>query len=368
VIITDTGRKEDLQALQEVTREFLSSVDPHEPVERTARLDRALWRRACTELGVAGVDVPESHGGLGGGFAGVAVVLEEAGRTLAALPLLQSVVLAQRLLLRAGDEELVAEFLPQLLAGDAVAVLADQEHPNPGASTPTRAALDGDRWRLSGTRWAVLDGMSADLALVPVTGDRGSSLFLVDLTAPGVRRTGAGSLDLTRDFANLELDGAAGRLVGAEGTWDELEPEIRPLRTLAVACESLGSGNRCLEAAVEYAKQRVQFGRAIGSFQAIKHTCAEVAVELDDARSAVAHAVWCVDTGSSDLTLAAAMAGATATQAHLRATADNVQVHGGIGFTWEHTAHLHFRRAHSNAALFGDVRHHREEVLRALQL
>ncbi|GAA1916114.1 acyl-CoA dehydrogenase family protein [Nocardioides marmoribigeumensis] len=355
MILTDT---EDLEALRKVTRDFESTVSAHDVIEREARVDRALWERACRELGVAAVGVPEAYGGLGLGPAGIAVVLEEGGRVLVPLPLLGSMVHAQELLVASGDHALLEEVVPGLLSGQVVAAVADRE-----GLTPASAVRSGEGWLLSGTKAAVLDGMSADLLLVVAATDAGPSLFLVD--AADVSREAAESLDLTRDFARVSLDAAPGRLVG---DWASLSTAVAPTLTLAVAAEAVGSAEACLEASVSYAKTRVQFGREIGSFQAVKHLLAEVAVRIDDARSALDHAMWAATHHPEEAALTASMAAVTATTAQLRATADNIQVHGGIGFTWEHTAHLHFRRARSNAALFGDVRHHHENVLSALGL
>ncbi len=355
MILTDT---DDLQELRKVTRDFESGVRAHDVIERDARVDRALWERACQELGVAAVGVPEEHGGLGLGPAGIAVVLEEGGRVLVPMPLLGSMVHAQELLVASGDDALLEDVLPDLLSGRTVAAVADRDGVTPATAVETERG-----WLVSGSKAAVLDGMSADVLLVVAGTGSGSSLFLVDAAA--VSREPASSLDLTRDFARVTLDDAPGRLVG---DWASLSAVVAPTLTLAVAAEAIGSAEACLETAVSYAKTRVQFGREIGSFQAVKHLLAEVAVRIDDARSALEHAMWAATHHPDEAALTASMAAVTATSAQLKATADNIQVHGGIGFTWEHTAHLHFRRARSNAALFGDVRHHHENVLSALGL
>ena len=365
MIVTETG---DLRSLREVTRGFLAGVDPHAAAEwKAARVDRTLWSRACRELGFAGVAVPEEHGGLGIGFAGLATVLEEAGRALAPVPLLGSVVLAQTALLSAGDGSVLDDVLPGLLAGDRVAALARQDGPgHPAPARPTTARRSADGWRVEGTKWFVLDGMSADLLLVTAEAPEGTSLFLVESDAAGVSRTAAEAMDVTRDFARIDFAEAPARLVGEAGAWPATAQRLAQLQTVAVACENLGGAERCLHDAVEYAKLRVQFGRPIGSFQAIKHRCADLAADVDDARSAVLHAVWAVDAAPEELPAAAAMAGAVTAATYRTCSAENVQIHGGIGFTWEHTAHLYFRRARSNSALFGDDRHHKEALLSSL--
>lgn len=361
MIATDPELLSDLAALREVVRDFLADVDPHSGIDLVARVDRHLWEKACTGLGMAGVDVPEELDGVGLGAAGLAVVAEETGRALARLPLLGSVVVVQGVLLAAGGEVRDA-WLPRLLAGEVVAAVADR------GEEPVRAAPDEAGWRLDGTLWPVQDGLSADVLLVAAETGAGPSTFLVEAGTAEVHRSSCRTLDLTRDAARVELRGATGVLVGEEGSWSVHRDAVTPRLDLAVAAASLGSAETCLASAVEYAGTRVQFGRAIGSFQAVKHRLAELAVLVDDARSAVEHAAWCADERPDEAALAAAIAATATTEAHLRATADVVQVHGGIGFTWEHRDHLHVRRAQSDALLFGDVPQRREAVLRLMDL
>lgn len=355
---------DDLRAVREVTREFLAGVVPHDALDRkAARADRALWARACAELGVAGVAVPSERGGLGIGVAGLAVVCAEAGRALAPLPLVGSVAGAQTALLLAGADDV----LPDLLSGERIAALAVADGAGPPViAEPTTARHDGTGWRIDGAKWFVPDGCSADPLLVPAVTPEGPSLFLVDSAAPGLERTGVDVMDLTRDVARIGLDGTPARLIGRPGAWSAIAEQVRLLQTVAAAAENLGGAERCLDDAVEYAKLRVQFGRPIGSFQSIKHRCADLAADVDDARSAVLHAAWAADESPEHLPAAAALAGEATTRAYLACSAENVQIHGGVGFTWEHTAHLHFRRARSTAALYGSPRHHREALLRAM--
>jgi alkylation response protein AidB-like acyl-CoA dehydrogenase len=331
-------RDEDLETWQQVVRDFLAAAEirvrPPGP-----RVDRTLWRRACG-LGVAGLDVPEALGGTGAGFGALAVVQRECGRVLAPLPVLGSVVAAQGLILAAGGAPApagpgpLADLLPGLMSGDLIAA----------------AVLDA------------MDGMSADLLVLL---DARSRPWVVDFGADGVHREVAESMDLVRDFATVTLDAALARPLG-----DQLAPEqvarVRRAVAAAVACEQHGGSEATLESAVAYTRTRVQFGRVIGSFQAIKHRCADLAVEVDLSLSAVAHAAWAVQEDAPQAPLAVAMAGATCPQAFLRCALENVQLHGGIGFTWEHPAHLYVRRAESDLALFGDAEQHREGVLQSL--
>ena len=344
-------RDEDLVTWQQVVRDFLAAVEirvrPPGP-----RVDRALWRRAC-ELGVAGLDVPEALGGTGAGFGALAVVQRECGRVLAPLPVLGSVVAAQGIILAAADPAdpaTSADLLPGLVSGDLIA-----------AAVLDAPGVTVDGGRLTGRLAHVMDGMSADLLVLL---DAGSRPWVVDFGADGVHREVAESMDLVRDFATVTLEAAPARPLG------QLAPEqvarVRRAVAAAVACEQHGGSEATLESAVAYTRTRVQFGRVIGSFQAIKHRCADLAVEVDLSLSAVAHAAWAVQEDAPQAPLAVAMAGATCPPVFLRCALENVQLHGGIGFTWEHPAHLYVRRAESDLALFGDAEQHREGVLHSL--
>jgi alkylation response protein AidB-like acyl-CoA dehydrogenase len=331
-----------------VVRDFLAAAEirvrPPGP-----RVDRTLWRRACG-LGIAGLDVPEALGGTGAGFGALAVVQRECGRVLAPLPVLGSVVAAQGIILAAGGAPL-ADLLPGLMSGDLIA-----------AAVLDAPGVTVDGGRLTGRLAHVMDGMSADLLVLL---DATSRPWVVDFGADGVHREVAESMDLVRDFATVTLEAAPARPLG-----DQLAPEqvarVRRAVAAAVACEQHGGSEATLESAVAYTRTRVQFGRVIGSFQAIKHRCADLAVEVDLSLSAVAHAAWAVQEDAPQATLAVAMAGATCPPAFLRCALENVQLHGGIGFTWEHSAHLYVRRAESDLALFGDAEQHREGVLQSL--
>jgi alkylation response protein AidB-like acyl-CoA dehydrogenase len=348
-------RDEDLETWQQVVRDFLAAAEirvrPPGP-----RVDRALWRRACG-LGVAGLDVPEALGGTGAGFGALAIVQRECGRVLAPLPVLGSVVAAQGIILAAGDTpapadpSLLADLLPGLMSGDLIA-----------AAVLDAPGVTADGGRLTGRLVNVIDGMSADLLVLL---DAGSRPWVVDFGADGVQREVAESIDLVRDFATVTLDAAPARPLGGPLAPGQVA-RVRRAVAAAVACEQHGGSEATLESAVAYTRTRVQFGRVIGSFQAIKHRCADLAVEVDLSLSAVAHAAWAVQQDAPQAPLAVAMAGATCPPVFLRCALENVQLHGGIGFTWEHPAHLYVRRAESDLALFGDAEQHREGVLHSL--
>ncbi|MGW0017301.1 acyl-CoA dehydrogenase family protein [Rhodococcus sp. NPDC003382] len=362
------AENEDLVALQQVAREFLGSGELAAPQSGSVQFDRAKWSRACSEIGIAGVSEPDEFGGAGFGFAALAVVLEEAGRSLSSLPILSSVVLGQGLLTLAGDERARAELLPALLDGSRTATVAT------GAVRSDRAAwsdsvtanCSGDDWTLSGTVGAVLDGATADWLFVRAETAKGPAIFVVETDAAGVGRTVQDSMDLTRSFARIDLHDVPAQLIRTAAPADTVLASLADVVAVAVACEQLGGAEEALRIAVAYVAERVQFGREIGSFQAIKHRCADLAIAVDEARSAVAHAVWALHEGDDALRLAAPLAAVVAGRTFLDCARENVHLHGGIGFTWEHAAHLYFRRATSDATLFGDAERHRERVLSAV--
>jgi alkylation response protein AidB-like acyl-CoA dehydrogenase len=339
-------RDPDLDTWREVARAFLDQHVDTRDLPAGPRVDRTLWQRACEQLGAAGLDVAEEHGGAAAGFGAVAVLLEECGRVLAPLPVLNATVAAP--LLAGGDD-----------AGDLLAGLVD-------GSVVVTVALDAEVELRDGTAHGrldrVMDGMSADLLLCR---SADGQLLAVDLTGPGAERTLQESTDLTRDFAQIVLSDAPARVVAGHLS-AELVNEARHRLLAGFACEQLGGAERVLEDAVRHTMQRIQFGRVLASFQALKHRCADLVVDVDLARSAAEHAAWAVQEGAADRALAVSIAGATCGPTYLQAALENVQLHGGIGFTWEHTAHLHARRAESDLALTGGAERLRDDVLVSL--
>ncbi|MGF7239258.1 MAG: acyl-CoA dehydrogenase family protein [Frankia sp.] len=375
----DLAPSEERDELRRTIRSFLAATSPETEVRRLMETpdgyDRTLWPRLATELGLTGLAVPEEYGGSGATFGEVGVVLEEMGRALMCAPYFATVVLAASALTHLDDDAARKDYLPGIAAGDIVATVALPEVPAP--RTPSGAAVTASRvgagWELSGTAMFVLDGQVADLLLVPALpagaaegsgGGAGEvSLFAVDGAAPGLRRTAMRTLDLTRRQARLDLTSVSARLVGPEGGAGPTLEHLGHLAAVGLACEQVGGAARVLDMAVEYARVRVQFGRPIGQFQAIKHRCAEMALELDAARSALAFGLWAAERSDRELPVAAAIAKVRCSDCFSFAAAENIQVHGGIGFTWEHPAHLYFRRATSSAVMFGDPVHHRESLM-----
>ncbi|XVQ14935.1 acyl-CoA dehydrogenase family protein [Spirillospora sp. CA-255316] len=358
--------------LRRTVRDFLAKASPEAEVRRLMDTEEGhdpdVWRRLAGDLGIAGLALPEEYGGAGCGFVELGIVLEEAGRSLLCAPVLSTVVLAASTLLGLGDEDACREYLPGIAAGSTVATLALTEPPGRwDAGGVTATARRGARgWTLEGTKAYVLDGGTASLLLVAARTGTGISVFAVDAGAPGVRREPEATLDQTRKQATVTFAAAPARLVGAEGeAWPALA-RVLDLAAVAIAAEQAGGAARVLEMAVEYAKTRVQFGRPIGSFQAVKHKLADMHIDVETARSAAYHGMWAAAGKAPGLPEAANLAKACCGDAFVRAAAENVHVHGGIGVTWEHPAHLYLKRAHSSQVLFGHAAHHRRRLAQRL--
>ncbi len=354
-----------------MVRRFLAEKSPVSEVRRLmatdAGYDPAVWAR-LGQLGLAGLTIPEEYGGAGCGPVEQLIVCEEMGAALLSAPYLASAVLAAGALLASGDAAAQADLLPPIASGETIATLAVPE--DDGSWTPDEfrvtARRSADRYLLDGRKSFVLDGMIADLILVAASSDDGPALFAVggpgDGSAPGLSRQAMPTLDMTRRQAVLTFSGTPGRPVSQPGAAAEIVAQAMRGGMLALAAEQVGGAQRCLDMAVGYAKVRHQFGRAIGSFQAIKHMCADMLLEVESARSAAYHAAWAAADGAADLPLVASLAKAYCSEAYFHVAASNIQVHGGIGFTWEHDAHLYYRRAKSAEVMLGTPASHREIV------
>jgi len=357
---------EEQEELRRITRQFLESKSPESEVRRLMDTeegyDEKVWSQMANELGLQSLIIPEEFGGQGFTFVELTVVLEEMGRALLCAPYFSSCVLAANALIHSGDDAAKQAHLPGIASGETIATLAFTE-PNgkwDESGIEATATKDGDAYKLSGTKMFVLDGAQANLLIVAAKTDAGTSLFAVDPAGSGVTRTNLATMDQTRKQAKIELDGAAGTLIGTDGGgWATLE-RVLDLAAVALAAEQVGGAQKVLEEAVQYAKDRVQFGRPIGSFQAIKHKCADMLLEVESAKSAAYYAAWCASELNDELPSVASLAKAYCSEAYFHAAAENIQIHGGIGFTWEHPAHLYFKRAKSSELLFGDPTYHRE--------
>jgi alkylation response protein AidB-like acyl-CoA dehydrogenase len=348
------------EELRRAVRAFFDSVSPETAVRRVMATDDGfdtdVWRRASTELGLAGLLVPEDLGGSGFSFLELSVVLEEAGRALLPAPLLSTCVLATTALLTSADESAQRDYLPPIAAGELRATLA-----LPGAGACLSATSTDGGWRLDGDVDFVLDGHTAQLLLLPavIDGADALTLFAVDATANGLSRELLSTMDQTRKLARLTLERTPARLVGAANSADELLTHVARVAAIALACEQVGGAQKILEVTVDYVRARSQFGRAIGSFQAVKHRCADMLVDVEEARAVATHAAHVVAAGDDELPAIAAMAKAFCSDAYVSCAETSVQLHGGIGFTWEYIAHLHLKRAKSGQLLFGAPLHHR---------
>jgi alkylation response protein AidB-like acyl-CoA dehydrogenase len=357
---------EEQEELRRTVRAFLEAKSPETEVRRlmetTEGYDPAVWSQMGEQLGLQGLAIPEEYGGSGYSWVELGIVLEEMGRALLCAPYFSCAVLAASTLLQSGDDAAKSAHLPGIASGETIATLAFTEPSGKWdeAGITMEATKSGDGWSLSGTKMFVLDGHTANLIITAARTGAGVSLFAVDGSASGLTRTALSTMDQTRKQARLEYDNVAGTLIGAEGAgWDVLST-VLDLAAVGLSAESVGGAQKVLEMAVEYAKVRVQFGRPIGSFQAIKHKCADMLLEVESAKSAAYYGMWSASEMNDELPSVASLAKAYCTEAYFHATAENIQIHGGIGFTWEHPAHLYFKRAKSSELLFGDPTYHRE--------
>ncbi len=341
-------------------------------MESAEGFDRALWKRLAGELGLPGVQIPEAYGGQGFGFLELGSVLEEAGRVLFPSPIFSTVCLAANAILNAGSEAQKQALLPGIASGETLATLAllepDTDWDTASVRLPVASGANG--YRLSGSKRYVTDAATADLIIVAARregthGLDGVGLFVVRRDAPGLRITSIDALDATRKLAHVELENVAAEPLGApDGAGAALAKTLDQARVM-LACESAGGAQHCLDLAVAWAKQRVQFARPIGSFQAIQHKCAEVLLEVASAQSAAHFACWAAEQDEG-LALAAATAKSFCDEAYLRASQENLHIHGGVGFTWEAEPHLYFKRAKASETLLGPPAFQRARIAQAL--
>jgi alkylation response protein AidB-like acyl-CoA dehydrogenase len=362
---TWTPEQQDLRAS---TRRLLQNRAPlsrtRELAEAGTRHDPELWTAMAQQAGLQGIALPEEHGGSGGSWVDLALVLEEAGRVLLGGPFLSTVVLAAEAQLGSGDARAQADYLPRLAEGELTATLAVAEADGRWRpeSVTTRAEGSGPQARLTGNKELVLDGVDADLLLVLARGDRGLSLYAVEAGAAGLEPERLDVLDLTRPMARLHLRDVPARLVGEEGAgWAAVE-HVRRAASVLLAAEHVGAMATLVDRTAEHARTRRAFGRPIGAFQGVKHRLADMAVRLEMSRSAAYWAAW-QEPGSPDAAMGAAVAGSYCSEAFLQTAKDTIQLHGGTGFTWEHDAHLFLRRARADASLVAAPAEHRAALV-----
>lgn len=394
---TFTAEQEEIRrTLRELLLKRCGPEEVRTAVQSEAGYDSALWETLAQQLGLPGLAFPEAYGGVGCSVTELALASEELGRSLAPSPLLATAVLGAPLLLALGSEDQRAALLPRIASGELTAALAV-----PGASLTTALGLTGDNrgdwagggraggvqarrtddgWRLYGQADQVLDGHSAGLLLVAAhTGGFARSRTLLFLVRDALGRDGSGgsagvtrvrltSLDETRSQARIQLRDVEAELLGEEDESSDVAGALASVGDSAaavLAAEAVGAADRVLERTVEYVKQREQFGRAIGSFQAVKHRLADLYVQVQAARSAAYYAAWATGAGEERV---GGLALAQALEALRITSSEAVQLHGGIGFTWEHEAHLYFKRAAGDELLFGPVHRLREHAADAARL
>jgi alkylation response protein AidB-like acyl-CoA dehydrogenase len=357
---------EEQEELRKTVRQFLDAKSPEaavrEQMETENGFDPAVWSQMGEQMGLQGLIVPEEFGGSGYSYVELGIVLEEMGRSLLCAPFFSTVVLAANAIIHSGDDAAKKAHLPGIASGETIATLAFTEPSGKWdeSGITMEATQSGDSWTLSGTKMFVLDGHTANLVVVAARTGKGVSLFTVDGNASGLTRTALSTMDQTRKQAKLEFADVPATLLGTEGEGWNVLSTVLDLAAVGLAAEQVGGAQKVLDMAVEYAKVRVQFGRPIGSFQAIKHKCADMLLEVESAKSAAYYGMWCASEMNDELPSVASLAKAYCSEAYFHATAENIQIHGGIGFTWEHPAHLYFKRAKSSELLFGDPTYHRE--------
>jgi alkylation response protein AidB-like acyl-CoA dehydrogenase len=333
--------------------------------------DPAVWRQLSDELALPGIHVPEQYGGAGFGMVELGIVMEELGRSLLCAPYFSTAVLAANAILNAGTEAQKAALLPELASGARLATLAIAEPDgdwNP-AAIATVAAPAGDGYRLDGVKSYVVDGHIADLLIVAArapktSGLEGLALFTLAADASGVKRRQLAAMDPTRKIAQIEFSGAEASLLGNFDDGAKAIERTLDQAAIALANEMAGGAQTMLDSAVSYAKMRVQFGRTIGSFQAIKHKLADLLLEVELAKSAAYYAAQAAAANDPEWQALASLAKAATSETYMHAAAECIQIHGGIGFTWDNDTHLWFKRAKSSEVFLGQPSYHRELLMR----
>jgi alkylation response protein AidB-like acyl-CoA dehydrogenase len=375
----DFAFSEDQEMLRRSARDFLAKECPPAVVRRLMEdgeaYDEKLWKKVA-DLGWTALGIPEQYGGIGS-FLDLVVVLEEAGRNLLPGPFFSTMGLAVPALLEAGREAQKKEVLGAIAAGHARATLAVTEPSGrwDAAGIALKANRAGEGWRLEGVKLFVPDAAVADYTIVAARTregeEAGISLFLVKGRPGGMSVEPLKTLDMTRRWYEVRFDGVElgnDALLGAEGEgWAPLKRTLE-WAAAALCAEMVGGAQHVLDASVGYAKSRQQFGKPIGVYQAVSHKLADTLLETESARSATYYAAWAVDADAPERSLAASMAKAYTSDAYRHAAGTGIQVHGGIGFTWEHDMHLYFKRAKASEVTLGDATYHRELVAQTLDL
>ncbi len=365
---------DEQEQFRSALRRFLNDRSPTTEVRRLMATetgyDPAVWRQLSEELALPGIHVPEQYGGAGFGMVELGIVMEELGRALLCAPYFSTAVLAANAILNAGSEAQKAALLPDLASGARLAALAVTEPDgdwNPAAVAAV-ATPAGDGYRLDGVKSYVVDGHIADLLIVAArapktSGLEGLALFTLAADASGVKRRQLAAMDPTRKIAQIEFSGAHASLLGNLNDGVKAIQRTLDQAAIALASEMAGGAQTMLDSAVNYAKMRVQFGRTIGSFQAIKHKLADLLLEVELAKSAAYYAAQAAAANDPEWPALASLAKAATSETYLHAAAECIQIHGGIGFTWDNDTHLWFKRAKSSETFLGQPSYHRELLM-----
>lgn len=360
---------DDQKFLKGEARKFLDANCPTSRVRKVLDddakgYDAELWK-AVAGQGWMGAAIPEEFGGLGLGHLELCVIAEELGRAVAPIPFASTVYMLAEALMVAGDAAQKQAYLPKIAAGEIIGCLATSEGPGVVTAANLQSAVEGGK--LSGAKIPVTDGDIADVALVLAKEGGKPSLFLVDLTGAGVTREALKTLDPTRDAARLTFAGAPAQRLGAAGAGLDLLEQILDRAAVLLAFEQTGGADRCLEMAKEYALERYAFGRTIASYQAIKHKLADMYVKNELSRSNAYYGAWALNTNASELPVAASAARIAGSEAFWFASKENIQTHGGIGFTWEMDCHLYYRRSRQLSLVAGAPRVWKERLVSHLE-
>ncbi len=347
---------DEQKQIQEQVRRFLDKECPHSAVRKVLEggepCDRELYQ-GLAELGVLGATIPEEYGGTGMSHLEACLFAEELGRALAPVPVDSSIYLVAEFLLLAGNEDQKQKWLPRLASGKSIGAFAFLE--GTGRMLPEKIETTARNGRISGTKAPVLDGPTADVAVVAARSEAGVSLYLVELDEEGVSRKPIASIDPTRPVASLEFDDVPGDLLGDAGAGWDIATRVIDRAAVQMAFEQLGGAEKALEESRDYALERMAFGRQIGSFQAIKHMLADNYVATALARANCYYAAWALASNAPELEVAAASARISATNAFQLSAKNNIQVHGGMGYTWESDCHFFYRRANALALTLGSL-------------
>lgn len=373
---------EEQKMIRDTAQAFLAEVSSSNAIrsamDTEQGFDPQIWQRICEEMYWQAIHIPEEYGGMGLGYVDLVVMLEQMGRYLLCSPFFSTVCLASNALIVAGTDEQKQQYLTQICEGSLTATLAYTSKNGQWDATAVQGigTAQGDDYVLNGTYRYVLDGHTAQLLIVAARsegseGEQGISLFAIDSDTPGVKRTWLPTMDQTRKQAEIVFDNvrvSSSQLMGeANNAWPQLN-KVLQLAAIAIAAEQVGGSQQVLDLTVEYTKERVQFGRPIAGFQAVKHQAADMMLRTEVARSAVYYAACVAEEALSgglladELGEAASVAKSYCSEGYFKNAGDALQLHGGVGFTWEYDVHLYFKRAKSSELFLGDAAYHREHV------